>query len=170
MQNSYSIEHGIGYPGMRATSSPCRCLPVRNNTEDDLPFGEVVVRDDGAPATAFGVKRAALVGDVVIGVSVNSLAHAPRLDGKGANGAAPNDMFDAMADGDVYVTVADAVKRGDPVFYGYADAVGKWRSSASPNFAQLVGARFESFADADGVAILHVNMIAIPAAAPAGGG
>lgn len=116
MQTSYLSEHVPGYEGDLADSAPRKVLPLRNNLDVDLPYGRAVAHDAGTGTSDVAAKLPVAIGDKILGVSVNSRAHAEGpTDIYGADGVRPDGMFDALSQGTVYVlpeqdvTVASAV-------------------------------------------------------------
>lgn len=120
--------------------------------EGTVLFGYPVVR--GTADNQAKVPTA--TGQKFLGVAVRSLAAYASADD--ISKYADETVFSVIEDGFVWVSVDEAVVAGDPVYFIHTGNVGRFRTDANTDKADIVtGATFETSADANGLALIKLG-------------
>lgn len=160
-QTSYSVNMAKAYEGGHGELT--RVTGRRNNSGAAIPFGRFVVFDAGAGTTDLAAKLPAATTDVVVGVAMHDHSRELPTDG------VPDDaMFNAVAQGQVWMTCETDMTPASPVFCravvagatGTSPAAGKIRNDADTAKAiDMSGrARIIMGALAGGLCLVEVNL------------
>lgn len=146
MQTSYDLAPAIAQEGQLADISPRSVGSYL--AEEALTFGRVVVQGDEDNTCKLATEDGHVVG--ITAYSAFREAGDPQA----------TDMVNVLTKGAIYVRPETAVKPGDPVFYRHAgEDAGRLRNDADTDKAtELAGARWRTSADAEGLAILEINL------------
>ncbi|MGJ8524169.1 hypothetical protein R84981_002888 [Carnimonas sp. R-84981] len=121
-QSNFNKLRGVGYEGMQSTIDVNDVLSRRNDGDNGIAFGRVVIRGDGDQRSCEAFDANATAADV-IGVAVRSLAQ-PSVNNPYGNASgntdydinyAPGQHVSVLRRGRVYVLSVDGASAGDTV-------------------------------------------------------
>jgi hypothetical protein len=166
-QTSIKSSMDVAFAGMLADAAQARVDSKANGEASaEIPFGVAVAKG----ATDNVVKLPAANTDKFDGVVVHDHSYVPGTNGNlGTTGIKSKGSINLLREGEVWVTVEEAVAPGDRGFFRYASGAGgtqkgAWRKSAVANetIDATAQTEFRSTAAANGLAKLYVNAGAKP--------
>lgn len=162
IQTTYGFDYPVAFEGMLADLNDNEIRSGVLEGAVNIPFGVALKKgatDDGWVLPSAGT-------DLIEGISVHS--HSRDNFGFSAltptnAGVKPQQNFNVLRDGTIYVKVEQAVVRGDVVFFRFAAGaggtqLGAFRKDAdTASAAQVKGARYLTSAAAGGMAQVSFN-------------
>lgn len=160
-QLTYALEQSLGYEGNLADTRDIRVDARRNDAaaSAELPFGRFVTKS--AATDHLGMKLPA-ASEVLLGILVHSHSNEKTVTGL------PNLEFgDVLSQGRVLVKVENAVAPGDIVLCRIdsgGNGAGSCRGGAAvaASLTAIPQARFLTAAAINGLAVVELNMPAVP--------
>lgn len=163
-QLSYNRTMPVAFAGMKGTSAEDTVRSfVSAEATEEIPFGVGVVL--GAAANKAVLPTDAATAAKFVGVALHSHNYASP-EQLGDTGIKPKVPISVLEEGDVWVTVEEAVVAGDRAFMRYdagagGTQLGAFRKSADTATAlELKGCRYLTAASGGGLALLRVSVSA----------